>query len=269
MSYKNKILGLQWDKFEDNFVFDFTEIREKFDVIPTKRNVIKAIASIYDPLGLLNPIVVQMKTFFQRLCSAKYGWDDLITNDYLEEWNELVKSLSAIEFISVPRLYCYYNSNDPIVTIELHGFCDVSMKAYGCCVYLRFVHRSKFVKVVLVTSKSRIAPLRKQSIPKLELLSCLLLVRLINTLKKEFKNFYDILNFYLWTDSSVAYSWIVNTSKVFPVFIQNRLKEIRNLVDVDRFKLIDTKRNRKILFHVRLNLRNCCQVDYGLVVLNS
>ena len=184
-----------------------------------------------------------MKTFFQRLCSAKYGWDDLITNDYLEEWNELVKSLSAIEFISVPRLYFYYNTNDPVVTIELHGFCDASMKAYGCCVYLRFVHTSKFVKVVLVTSKSRIAPLRKQSILKLELLSCLLLVRLINTLKKEFKNFYDILNFYLWTDSSVAYSWIVNTSKVFPVFIQNRVKEIRNLVDTACFKLIDTKRN--------------------------
>ena len=220
MSYKNKILGLQWDKFEDNFVFDFTEIREKFDVIPTKRNVIKAIASIYDPLGLLNPIVVQMKTFFQRLYSAKYGWDDLITNDYLEEWNELVKFLSAIEFIRVPRLYCCYHTNDPTVTIELHGFCDASIKACGCCVYLRFAHRSKFVKVVLVTSKSRIAPLHKQSIPKLELLSCLLLTHLINTLKKQFKIFYDILNFYLWTDSSVAHSCIVNTSKVFPVFIK-------------------------------------------------
>ena len=122
----NKILGLKWDKFEDNFVFDFTEIREKFDVIPTKRNVIKAIASIYDPLGLLNPIVVQMKTFFQRLCSAKYGWDDLITNDYLEEWNELVKFLSAIEFIRVPRLYCCYHTNDLAVTIELHGFCEAT-----------------------------------------------------------------------------------------------------------------------------------------------
>ena len=65
---EKKILGLKWDKFEDNFVFGFTAIREKSDVIPTKRNVIKAIASIYDPLGLLNPIVVQMKTFFQRLC---------------------------------------------------------------------------------------------------------------------------------------------------------------------------------------------------------
>ena len=133
----NKILLLKWDRFEDNFVFDFIEIREKFDVIPTKRNVIKAIASIYDPLGLLNPIVVQMKTFFQRLCSAKYGWDDLITNDYLEEWNELVKSLSAIEFISVPRLYCYYDTNDLVFTIELHGFCDASRKHTGVvCIYV-------------------------------------------------------------------------------------------------------------------------------------
>ena len=108
----NKILGLKWDTFEDNFILDFNEIRERFDVIPTKRKVIKATA--------LNPIAVQMKTFFQKLCSAKYDWDDLIAKDYLEEWNELVKSLSAIEFISVPRLCCSHN---PIVSIELHGFC--------------------------------------------------------------------------------------------------------------------------------------------------
>ena len=103
---ENKILGLRWDKFEDNFIFDFNEIRERFDVIPTKHNVIKEILSIYDPLGLLNSIAEQMKTFLQKLCSAKYDWDDLISNDYLEEWNELVKSLSAIECISVLRL-CY------------------------------------------------------------------------------------------------------------------------------------------------------------------
>ena len=57
---ENKILGLKWDKFEDNFAFDLTEVRQKFDVILTKRNVIKAIASIYDSLGFLNPIVVQI-----------------------------------------------------------------------------------------------------------------------------------------------------------------------------------------------------------------
>ena len=62
---ENKILGLKWDKFEDSFAFDFTEIREKFDVLLTKCHVVKAIASVYDPLGLLNPVVVQMKIFFQ------------------------------------------------------------------------------------------------------------------------------------------------------------------------------------------------------------
>ena len=69
---ENKILGLRWDKFEYNFIFDFNEICERFDVMPNRRNVIKAIASICHPLGLLNLIVVQMKTFFQKLRSAKY-----------------------------------------------------------------------------------------------------------------------------------------------------------------------------------------------------
>ena len=59
----------------------------------------------------------------------KYDWDDLRTNAYLEEWNELVKSLRATEFINVPTFYCYYNTNDLVVAIELHGFCDASMKA--------------------------------------------------------------------------------------------------------------------------------------------
>ena len=80
-----------------------------------------------------------MKIFFQKLSSAKY---DLITNNYLEKWIELVKSLSPIEFISVPRLYSYRNTNDSVIMIESHGFCDASMKANGCCVYLRFAHRS-------------------------------------------------------------------------------------------------------------------------------
>ena len=78
---ENKILGLKWDKFEDSFVFDFNEIREKFNVLLTKCHVVKAIASVYDPLGLLNPVAVQIKIFFPRLCPAKYDWDDMITRN--------------------------------------------------------------------------------------------------------------------------------------------------------------------------------------------
>ena len=105
---------------------------------------------------------MQIKTFFQKLSSTKTDWDDLTNNDCLEEWNELVKSISTIEFIGVSqqlvyhkRLYCYHNSNDPVFTTELHGFSDVSMKACRCSIYLRFANRSKFVKVVLVVVFSR------------------------------------------------------------------------------------------------------------------
>ena len=112
------------------------------------------------------------------------------------------------------------------------------MKAYGCCVYLCFVRMSKFVKVVLVTSKSRITPYRKQSISKLELLSFLLLVRLINTLKKEF------------IDTSVAYSWIVNTSKVFPVFIQTGSKKFETWLTLFVLNLLIQREIQQILFHV-------------------
>ena len=98
---ENEVLVLKWDKSEDNVIFDFTEIRERFDVIPTKSNVIKAIASIYDSLRVVKPNCSTNENIFPKVMLAKYDWDDLITDDYLEEWNGLIKSLSAIEFISV------------------------------------------------------------------------------------------------------------------------------------------------------------------------
>ena len=115
------------------------------------------------------------------------------------------------------------------------------MKAYGCCVYLCLVHRSKFVKVVLVTSKSRITPYRKQSISKLELLSFLLLVRLINTLKKEF------------IDSSVAYSWIVNTIRFFQCSFKTGSKKFEIWLTLFVLNLLIQREIQQILFHVAWN----------------
>ena len=74
---KNKILGVIWNKAEDKLCFDFNEIVKKFKENATKRQVIQAaIASIYDPLGLINPVIVKFKVFFQKLCAIKLDWDD-------------------------------------------------------------------------------------------------------------------------------------------------------------------------------------------------
>ena len=83
---ETKVLGLTWNKKEDNLCFYFDEIRSKFTKNPTKREVIHAVASIYDPLGLINPIVVKLKTFFQKVCLEKIDWDDYLNEELQKEW---------------------------------------------------------------------------------------------------------------------------------------------------------------------------------------
>lgn len=147
------------------------------------------LASVYDPLGLINPIVVTMKMFFQKLCIEKLEWDDILPDKYLKEWHDLLENLSTSSDLVFDRLYCFKDENDPFQSVQLHGFSDASCGAYGCCVYLRFRYLSGKVKTILVTSKSRVKPLSDVSIPRLELLGALLLARLMLTVKEELSCF--------------------------------------------------------------------------------
>ena len=240
---ESKILGVIWDKINDELSFDFNEIASKFKENATKRQVIQAIASIYDPLGLINPVVVKFKIFFQKLCVIKLNWDEKLPEQLFDEWRELINELKEVNEIKFERNYCLHDKNDPFEKIELQGFSDASGKAYGCCVYLRFVHQSGKIKTSLVTSKSRISPMKTLTIPKLELLGALLLSRLLPVIEKSLSPVIDITKTIAWIDSSVAYSWMTNDSKTYKTFIQNRVNEIRNNVNVDIWRLINSSNN--------------------------
>ena len=238
-----KVLGIVWNKHYDVLEYDLKEIRSKFKATPTKRQALQAIASVFDPLGLINPIVVKMKVFFQKLCYLKLNWDEEITGDALVDWSEIIDELSVLDIIKFPRIYCVDSDDNPIVSTELHGFCDASEKAYGCCVYLRSTLKSREVRVNLITAKSRVCPMKKVTIPKLELLGCMLLSNVLKELISILRTVYEISHVYAWTDSSVSYAWIVN-DKNKTVFIRNRVKKIReNLPSLDSWKLIPSKLN--------------------------
>ena len=243
MNDKNKILGIIWDKAQDKLCFDFNEIVKRFKENATKRQVIQAIASIYDPLGLVNPVIVKFKIFFQTLCKIKLDWDDLLPEELQNEWCGLINSLKEVDQLSFNRNYCYYDKNDPFEKIELHGFSDASTKAYGCCVYLRYLYKSGKVKICLVTSKSRISPMTELTVPKLELLGALLLSRLLPVVYNALIPLLDISKTVAWIDSSVAFSWIINSEKIYKTFIQNRVSEIRRNINSDVWRLISTKNN--------------------------
>ena len=191
--------------------------------------MIKLLASIYDPLGVLNPIVVTFKVFFQKLCLSKLGWDEHLDGDLLKEWNVIIDGLSDASDICVPRIYA--DMSRDVDCVELHGFADASVKAYGCCIYMRVKYVDGSVVSCLVCAKSRVAPIKKMTVPRLELCGAVLLSKLMANVYSCFASCIELLKVFCWVDSSIALSWINAESKVFVPFVQRRVEKCRDLSD--------------------------------------
>ena len=207
-------------------------ISEAMNRVPTKRNVLKTIAGIYDPIGFMQPLVLNLKILFRKICLSGAGWDVPLSDDLQEEWYSMLQYMKQIGELIVPRCYCLNLVTDPVVNVELHGFSDPSEIAYAGCVYLKSVTRSGCTKVSLVTAKSRIVPNSKaETIPRLELLGSLVLSKLMASVVVALDNELPVKKVFCWTDSTIALSWIKAVSKEFKTFVQNRVSIIRKNVN--------------------------------------
>lgn len=224
---ESKVLGVRWNVDTDQIVMSLEDIAASaIELEPTKRSIVSLVGRIYDPLGLLSPIVVQFKIFLQELCEAKLGWDEPLPDDLLRKWGRMSRSLcEGRQIFSIPRCF---KDNQVISEYELCGFCDSSLKAYAAVVYLRARTPSGY-QVVLVASKTLVAPLKQQTIPRLELLSALLLARLMSSVTQALQSEINFSNFHCFTDSTVALHWIVGVGKSWKPFVHNRVTEIRSL----------------------------------------
>ena len=174
------VLGLTWDSDTDMFVFRLAPLAEMASQLPpTKRSVLKIIACIFDPLGLITPITTPLKVFLQKFFKQHLDWDEDLSDHLKTERRRLVSYLEKTKGIHVSRFY-HGQLHEKSDKIELFGFCDSSEEAYAASVYARVTQNSDS-HVSLVTSKSRVAPLDKQTVPRLELLSCLILSCLMNS----------------------------------------------------------------------------------------
>ncbi|XP_031341031.1 uncharacterized protein LOC116169144 [Photinus pyralis] len=168
-----KTLGLMWDNNRDTIGYSLS-----FDVNEnkvTKRTILSIVAKIFDPLGLLGPITVKIKIILQRLWSEQLNWDESVPLHIYTEWKRIVNSLKNIENVRLPRQVTIQNYTE----LELHGFCDASEAAYACCVYIRSKDKEGNIKCNLLCAKSRVAPLKTITIPKLELCGAVLLANLM------------------------------------------------------------------------------------------
>ena len=216
-----KVLGTSWNPIEDKLVFTFKSLTSYLtEEIVTKRVVLSSIAKIFDPLGILSPMFVAFKILFQDICKRDVDWDAPLDGDVLERWQSLLPDIQTISSFSIDRCYSSRLNYVETPTFQLHGFGDASDKAFGGVVYLR-IQSENSVVCKLVASKTRVSPLTGITTPKLELLSALVLARLITSVHKALGPSFNITECVCWLDSEIALWWINKTHKKFKAFVQN------------------------------------------------
>ena len=149
----------------------------------TKRVVISTITRFYDLHGLLAPIIVPLKQLFQQICKIKISWDDKLPVEIASRYQEILHDIVMVRELELDR--CLINEEN-VEFLDIHGFADASVIAFGACVYLCIVTGSRVV-VRLIASKTRIAPSKAQTIPHLDLMATLLLARLVTSVNKALK----------------------------------------------------------------------------------
>ncbi|XP_062557264.1 uncharacterized protein LOC134222137 [Armigeres subalbatus] len=230
-----KTLGLLWDPKKDLFLFNksFEPTDDKDNV--TKRRVLSQIAKIFDPLGLVSPVIVEI--IMQKVWATQIDWDDTVEGDLLKHWMEFKAALSQLNNFKIPRCVVFLETE----TMEIHGFADASKSAYVVCIYLRCIRKNGSAESHLLCSKSKVAPLQEITIPRLELCANLLLAKLVDKVVPVLKlNIHEIK---LWSDSQIALAWMKKPLDRLQVFVRNRVAEINKLTKHCHWNYIKTDQN--------------------------
>lgn len=217
-----KTLGMIWIPASDQFTFKY-EATESTDI--TKRNVLSQIAKIFDPLGLVAPVVVKAKMFMQYLCTTKLDWDDNLTSEDQFEWLKFRDELTLLSEVKIPRFI--YNIDMNPSSIQFHAFADASIKAYAAAIYVRYQDIHQNYHVQLLIAKTRVAPVKTISLPRLELCAALLLAELIELVRSSWPA--TIGHIYCWSDSTITLTWIRGPPNRWTQYVANRVTKIQDL----------------------------------------
>ena len=235
-STEARTLGVQWDSREDVFEFHSDASWTERDDI-TKREVLSIIARIFDPLGLIQPTMITLKIFLQDLWKRGIGWDEGIPDDLKREWLALERAIRDLKDVKIPRAVL----QSEWIRLELHGFSDASEQAYGAVVYVRTVNDQNKVQVSLLCSKSKVAPIKRLTLPRLELVGALLLAKLMNSVRSNIKLNFNAVHY--WTDSCIVLDWLNGDPSRWKTFVSNRITKIQDLSDVCQWHHVSGKSN--------------------------
>ncbi|XP_043242095.1 uncharacterized protein LOC122391859 [Amphibalanus amphitrite] len=234
---EERALGVRW-KIDDDALGFSVKTRE---VTATRRGILSVISSIYDPLGIAGPFLLRGKQLLQGLCRREIGWDDRIPDDEARMWKKWLEELPKLSEVTVDR--CLKTPEFGCVTkSQLHHFCDASEGGYGAVVYLRQENEEGRIHCAFVMGKSRVAPLKKVTVPRLELSAATTSVRLNTTVQRELDSV-DVHETFFWTDSTAVLRYVNNDKVRYQTFVANRLAVIKDGSTASQWRYVPSQDN--------------------------
>lgn len=215
----SKTLGLCWESHSDTLFYLISE--SKFKKI-TKRTILSDISQIFDPLGLLSPCIITANVILQKLWLERIGWDESLPLYLHSQWVSYRGDLENLSDMKIARhVFC-----QDVKEVQIHGFSDASELAYGAAVYIRTVTSEGKIFANLLCAKSKVAPLKTVTIPRLELCGALILAKLVDKVKRSL----DMPNArcIFWTDSTIVLGWLKMSPHLLQTFVANRVSQIQN-----------------------------------------
>ena len=208
------VLGVKWSPGEDYLMVDCGDPSSK--IVDTKRKFLSELSSVFDPLGLISPWVIRGKILMQEIWRLEAGWDDRLPEPVIAEIEEWLKLRDEMNSLRITRSISTLNDE-----FELHLFVDASEKAYAACLY-----RRNDVDVQLICSKAKVAPMKKKSLPRLELCAAVLGVKLLSSILPSLE--VQPTRIFAWSDSQITLAWIQSSATDrWSTFVSNRIALIQ------------------------------------------
>lgn len=237
-----RVLGVIWRMKSDELTFNLNMARIPTALVegkrPTKREALRIVMSLFDPLGFASPVTIRAKQLLQEVWRRGTAWDDYIDQDLAEQWESWMGQLKSLHDVTIPRRYLKYSDAS---TLELHVFSDASESAYTAVLYWRAVTSDEEIGVSLIMAKAKVAPLKLTSIPRLELQAAVMGTRLADAVIEEHEKKPDRKVF--WTDSRTVLTWIRTGSRSYKPYVAHRLAAIEDSTKVNDWRWIPTKQN--------------------------
>jgi len=232
-------------------------VRAENDGVITRRTILSLTQRVLDPIGCTCPVSLCPKLLLQQCWALKGEWDHEVSDDVKNCFLRWLQERPLLQEFKIPRWL--KGMSERVVSCSLYTFCDANKVAYAAAVFACY-ECSTCVQVKLIQAKTRVAPVKAITIPRLELLAATIGTRLAISIVKELEQKDITLSF--WSDSSTVIAWIKRDDH-WGVFVWNRVQEIRQMTSKKSWRHVPGVMNPADLPSRGCKSQNCFRLCGG------